>query len=228
MTPWLRALRATGLVLALGAGAAVSPFGSVPSYGAVHTYVEEADTADSAEPEEAGSGTLATPSPEPASSSPSAPTTASFRPTASSRTASPSRPTPSPRAASPARSAPSPLAAPSARAASPAAAARATPSDAGEPSRAGSRAGEGRVRPGRPEEAGEGQGLSDASALALPEEPPETDPVSASPSQQSVREAATTERPVGQVLRILPLGSGLVLIGLGLALAFVALRLRRV
>lgn len=82
------------------------------------------------------------------------------------------------------------------------------------------------MRPGRPEEAGEEQGLSDATAL--PEEPRETDPVSAAPSEQSVREAATAERPVGQVLRILPLGSGLVLIGLGLALAFVALRLRRV
>jgi hypothetical protein len=82
------------------------------------------------------------------------------------------------------------------------------------------------VRPGRPEEAGEEPGLSDATAL--PEEPRETAPLSATPSQQPVREAATAERPVGQVLRILPLGSGLVLIGLGLALAFVALRLRRV
>ncbi|WP_234352865.1 hypothetical protein [Streptomyces sp. NRRL B-1140] len=80
------------------------------------------------------------------------------------------------------------------------------------------------MRPGRPEEPAEEPGLSDATAL--PEEPPQTDP--AAPSEQPVREAATTERPVGQVLRILPLGSGLVLIGLGLALAFVALRLRRV
>jgi hypothetical protein len=40
--------------------------------------------------------------------------------------------------------------------------------------------------------------------------------------------AARAERPVGPVLRILPLGSGLVLIGLGLGLAFFALRLRRV
>ncbi|MEU3889291.1 hypothetical protein [Streptomyces sp. NPDC029041] len=82
------------------------------------------------------------------------------------------------------------------------------------------------MRPGRPEETGWGPGLSDATAL--PEEPRETDPVPAAPSDQPVREAATAERPVGQVLRILPLGSGLVLIGLGLALAFVALRLRRV
>ncbi|GHD85304.1 hypothetical protein GCM10010508_08530 [Streptomyces naganishii JCM 4654] len=47
-------------------------------------------------------------------------------------------------------------------------------------------------------------------------------------------DATTTPRPVtqsepvtGRMLRILPLGGGLVLIGLGLALAFVALRLRR-
>ncbi|MFJ8047900.1 hypothetical protein [Streptomyces luteogriseus] len=102
----------------------------------------------------------------------------------------------------------------------------AAPSAAGEPSRAGSRAGEGRARPGRPEDAGEGPGVADASVF--PEEPREPVPEPSAPAERPVREAATAERPVGQVLRILPLGSGLVLIGLGLGLAFFALRLRRV
>jgi hypothetical protein len=35
------------------------------------------------------------------------------------------------------------------------------------------------------------------------------------------------EDPTEPVLRILPLGSGLILIGLGLGLAFIALRVRR-
>ncbi|GAB7103079.1 hypothetical protein JCM4814A_13930 [Streptomyces phaeofaciens JCM 4814] len=39
--------------------------------------------------------------------------------------------------------------------------------------------------------------------------------------------AAQGERAEGPVLRILPLGSGLVLIGLGMALGLAALRLRR-
>ncbi|MFF7735367.1 MULTISPECIES: hypothetical protein [unclassified Streptomyces] len=102
----------------------------------------------------------------------------------------------------------------------------ADPSGAGEPSRAGSRAGEGRVRPGRPEDAEEGPGVTDATAV--PQEPPETVPEPSAPAEQPVREAAAAERPTGQVLRILPLGSGLLLIGLGLGLAFFALRLRRV
>ncbi|MFF6874979.1 hypothetical protein ACFY9S_06535 [Streptomyces sp. NPDC012474] len=82
------------------------------------------------------------------------------------------------------------------------------------------------MRPGRPEEAGDGPGVADATAL--PEEPRRTAPVASGPAEQPVREAASSERPVGPVLRILPLGSGLVLIGLGLGLAFFALRLRRV
>ncbi|WP_063768317.1 hypothetical protein [Streptomyces griseus] len=103
------------------------------------------------------------------------------------------------------------------------------------PDRAGSRAGEGRVRPGRSveedyedeedeedESAGPDVGEEDLAPSAdphdeaglLPSEAPGTD--------------STEEQPVGRVLRILPLGSGLVLIGLGLGLAFLALRLRRV
>ncbi|QWB24401.1 MULTISPECIES: hypothetical protein [Streptomyces] len=151
MTPWLRALRATGLVVALGAGAVVSPCGSVQAYGAVLAYDDQARA----------------------------------------------RATPS---------APSP-----------------------EPSRAGTRAGEGRDRPGRAEEpeeqreAREATAVPEASREAVPAVPEPS-----APTEPPVREAAAqAERPVGPVLRILPLGSGLVLIGLGLGLAFVGLRLRR-
>lgn len=157
VTPWQRALRATGLVVALGAGAVVSPYGAGASYGAVQSVQSYGSVRAYDDP---GGGALA---------APSAP---------------------------------------------------------GEPSRAGTRAGEGRQRPGRPEDAER----DDGEATAVPEEPRETVPEPSTQTEQPVREAAAAraERPVGPVLRILPLGSGLVLIGLGLGLAFFALRLRRV
>ncbi|MFH9858796.1 hypothetical protein [Streptomyces sp. NPDC017202] len=112
------------------------------------------------------------------------------------------------------------------------------------PDRAGSRAGEGRARPGRteeeagtdPEAVDEDSGSGDEEGYD--EEPAETAaggttaPDEAglvpSPSSRAVRQAeAAEERPVGRMLRILPLGSGLVLIGMGLGLAFLGLRLRR-
>ncbi|MEG8276350.1 hypothetical protein [Streptomyces sp. AHA2] len=104
------------------------------------------------------------------------------------------------------------------------------PSGPGEPSWAGSRAGQGRERPGRPEAASEEPGVTDASAP--PEVPPEPVPEPPEPPEptdedEPVRRAATAESPATPVLRVLPLGSGLVLIGLGLGLAFVGLRLRR-
>ncbi|MDT9698605.1 hypothetical protein [Streptomyces sp. P17] len=87
------------------------------------------------------------------------------------------------------------------------------------PSRAGSVAGEGRERPGRQEE-------------QVPEAEEEA-PV-AEPSPTAVTEAVDPPVPAGQDVRakpvlhqVLPLGSGLMLIGLGLGLAFVGLRLRR-
>ncbi|MFH9005607.1 hypothetical protein ACH4E5_20550 [Streptomyces afghaniensis] len=158
MTPWQRALRATGLALALGAGAVVSPYGAGASYGAVQS-VRSYDP---------GGGGLAAPS---APSAPSAP---------------------------------------------------------GKPSRAGSRAGEGRERPGRPEDPERERGAGEATAD--PETPREAVPEPSAPTEQPVRQAAAAraDRHVGPVLRILPLGSGLMLIGLGLGLAFFALRLRRV
>ncbi|MFE6282761.1 hypothetical protein [Streptomyces sp. NPDC057877] len=90
-----------------------------------------------------------------------------------------------------------------------------------DPRRAGSRAGEGRVRPGRPVAPG------DEVAPTVSVTPParaSAVPVPSAPGEEPVRQAGGGTEPV---LRILPLGSGLVLIGLGLGLAFVGLRVRR-
>ncbi|PWI16741.1 hypothetical protein DI272_23175 [Streptomyces sp. Act143] len=66
----------------------------------------------------------------------------------------------------------------------------------------------------RDEEAGR---ATDGAGTAVPEASPR-------PVGQAVGQA---ERPTEPVLRILPLGSGLVLIGLGLGLALLGVRLRR-
>jgi hypothetical protein len=102
--------------------------------------------------------------------------------------------------------------------------ASASPSPSDQPSRAGSRAGEGRERPGR-------QGVAEPveevpRTTRQPRQPPEPiAPPSTRP--QPVEQAGEAESPAEPVLRIMPLGSGLVLIGLGLGLAFLGLRLRR-
>ncbi|WP_437045808.1 hypothetical protein [Streptomyces sp. enrichment culture] len=121
-----------------------------------------------------------------------------------------------------------------------------SPAPATEPSRAGSRAGEGRQRPGRPDvpETEEGAVVTDADP-EHPEAPgrdggdvPGRPDLSApaekaqpAPSPPLVRPGAGTVAHAGRsaepALRILPLGSGLVLIGLGLGLGLFALRLRR-
>ena len=86
------------------------------------------------------------------------------------------------------------------------------------PSRAGSRAGEGRERPGRREAL-----LPDGEVTAVPE----AVAPSASPPRPVRQAAAHTDRTAAPRLQILPLGSGLVLVGLGLGLALLALRVRR-
>ncbi|MEU0004073.1 hypothetical protein ABZ079_07175 [Streptomyces sp. NPDC006314] len=121
-----------------------------------------------------------------------------------------------------------------------------------EPSRAGSRAGEGRMRPGRPDgPAAEVEGDDDtlpirASDTAGQPEEPETADVpggtqgASQPPEEAGLEPTRTPRPPAAqqpvqqgeartepVLQILPLGSGLVLIGLGLGLALLGLRLRK-
>ncbi|MGW0879201.1 hypothetical protein [Streptomyces sp. NPDC002671] len=119
-----------------------------------------------------------------------------------------------------------------------------------QPSRAGSRPGEGRMRPGRPDgPAAEVEGddnsvphrVPDTDA-ARPEEPETADPPAgtagtptATPPDEAQLPPHTVHQGEGQpqaeasepVLRILPLGSGLVLIGLGLGLTFLGLRIRR-
>ncbi|WP_307028361.1 hypothetical protein [Streptomyces canus] len=186
MTRWLRTVRTTGLLIALGAGAVAIPCGAGTSYGAEAVrgvrYVPKVET-ERSEPVLHG-----------ARSVPRAETTAS----------------------------------PSA-----------------EPSRAGSRAGEGRERPGRreaaeatetgEEDAGAGVGSeseaeppADGDATVVAEPSREAVPDASPPPQRPGRQGVTrAESPTEPVLRILPLGSGLVLIGLGLGLAFVGLRVRR-
>ncbi|MDX2912768.1 MULTISPECIES: hypothetical protein [Streptomyces] len=100
---------------------------------------------------------------------------------------------------------------------------------------AGSRAGEGRERPGRPD-TGPTEPEAD-DTFAPPEEPP-SEPdvpdgtVAPEPSQHAALPVpaappGTTTPPEEPVLRFLTLGSGLILTGLGLGLAFVGLRIRR-
>ncbi|WP_019073520.1 hypothetical protein [Streptomyces hokutonensis] len=117
-----------------------------------------------------------------------------------------------------------------------------------EPSRAGSQAGEGRERPGRTarpsaEEDENGGADEDTAEPTADEDGASAVPTaadSASPSEEAAAVPSSPPlRPVHQtvthaeddptepVLRILPLGSGLILIGLGLGLAFIGLRVRR-
>ncbi|MFD4523708.1 hypothetical protein ACFWP7_07230 [Streptomyces sp. NPDC058470] len=108
------------------------------------------------------------------------------------------------------------------------------PDPSADASRAGSRPGEGRARPGR-EEPGR-QPESEAAAPTYtdrdpavpghPEESAASEPPqeAAIPVRQSVGRPGSSPEPV---LQIVPLGSGLILIGLGLGLAFFALRVRR-
>ncbi|MFI8349140.1 hypothetical protein [Streptomyces sp. NPDC085596] len=111
------------------------------------------------------------------------------------------------------------------------------------PARAGSQAGEGRLRPGRParpdpeEQAQDpvGSGTPATAAAAYPEEP-ETADSPAAPTPTASAATVPVSRPAAvrqgegtsaRAPRFLPLGSGLVLLGLGLALALVGLRIRR-
>ncbi|MFD4630758.1 hypothetical protein ACFVYR_24485 [Streptomyces sp. NPDC058284] len=91
-----------------------------------------------------------------------------------------------------------------------------------ETSRAGSRAGEGRERPGQAR-----PGVPDLSPLPFAPPPRQPEPVSVERHQDT--QAVPPERPpAGPVLpnlHVLPLGGGLLLIGLGLG--FLGWRLRR-
>ncbi|MEV7320018.1 hypothetical protein [Streptomyces sp. NPDC093970] len=121
---------------------------------------------------------------------------------------------------------------------SPSGSASASPSP--EPSRAGSPAGEGRLRPGRPQgpaAAVQGQNEDDdedetgTTGPSAGSAPPSQDAgvIPGTPRPNTAHQAAAPGEDDGSepVLHILPLGSGLILIGLGFGLAFVALRVRR-
>lgn len=106
------------------------------------------------------------------------------------------------------------------------------------PARAGSRGGEGRMRPGRPEPPDPAQDPSGSVTpttpqAAYPEEPETADsPAAPTPTltpAPASRPAAVRqgEDATAQAPRVLPLGSGLVLLGLGIALARLGLRIRR-
>ncbi|WP_217163630.1 hypothetical protein [Streptomyces sp. AC512_CC834] len=243
MTPWLRTLRATGLVGALGVGALVSPYGAGPAHGAGFTAVRAAPSPAPSAPGHAavpgatadadgsgkhdGRGGQERPGRPDAHERPKRPDAGS-----PSRSAAESGP-----AGSAARGSPPPSPSPSASGAT---------ADPGA-SRAGSLPGEGRQRPGRAEERErgtepdgtdrngahrtDGDGDSDAGvsqdpATAVPPDAAALMP-SASPSRSQPQTGAHTQEATEPVLRVLPLGSGLVLVGLGLALALVGLRLRR-
>ncbi|MBX7555116.1 hypothetical protein K1Y78_46220 [Streptomyces sp. tea 10] len=114
---------------------------------------------------------------------------------------------------------------------------------AADPTRAGSLAGEGRLRPGRPDgpaaevEGGDAPVPTRAPGTGRAEEPETADLPAVTPTAPDASGKAGLDRtparhaaPQGEsaaepVLQLLPLGSGLVLIGLGLA--FLGLRLRR-
>ena len=72
---------------------------------------------------------------------------------------------------------------------------------------------------------GEFDGQADGEVTAVPEAPREPTLMPSAPPRRGVRQAE--ERPAEPRLRILPLGGGLILVGLGLGLAFIALRVRR-
>lgn len=242
MTPWLRALRATGLVGALGAGAVVAPYGAEQAHGTgwpvapftVAATPTPGPSAPGADGVPDGSGTHdgrgghERPRRPDGHDRPDRPDARpSPRPPAESGPAGHGSPTPSP--ASP----------------KPSASASGGPPDA-EPSRGGHLPGEGRHRPGHGEERepehdgrdenggryrdedGDGDVVPEAPATALPPGPTEAAEVSpAVPSRSPSHSGAPTRAAAEPVLRVLPLGSGLVLIGLGLALGLVGLRLRR-
>ncbi|WP_405646108.1 hypothetical protein [Streptomyces sp. NBC_00019] len=251
MTRWLRTVRTTGLAIALGAGVVAVPCGAVTSYGAETVRgAQEGGAAADRRAESPGwvRGDAAGPEMRDVPSAPAVPGSQAVPGVRGSATASAPQDGATTSAVPDSGMAPKAEVArsgPALHGARPAPRAKGTASPSAEPSRAGSRAGEGRDRPGRreaaetaetgEEDAGAGVGSeseaeqpADGDAGVVPEPSREAVPNASPPPQRPVREAVTrAESPTEPVLRILPLGSGLVLIGLGLGLAFVGLRVRR-
>ncbi|MFI8531451.1 hypothetical protein ACIGMX_14500 [Streptomyces aquilus] len=208
MTGWLRTVRTTGLLIALAAGAAMLPYDVMAAPAGPTPGGHPSVVASSTErPTERPADGAATPVPD-----------------TPRKTASPRPSVAPPRHGQPV-----------------------VPRTG--PSRAGSSAGEGRERPGRHEDAGAAETAESADAGAdedgelqdsgAPDEGGVTDEGAGQPtggaatavpeaSRQPAGQAVGQEGPSTEpVLRILPLGSGLVLIGLGLGLALLGVRLRR-
>ncbi|MCW8377206.1 hypothetical protein [Streptomyces justiciae] len=228
MTGWLRTVRTTGLLIALGAGGALLPYDAMASPADPTPGVHASGAASA--PGVPGHGRPG----------PGGAATHTSRPTDGAATLVPDTPrgtvSPRPSAVPPRHGQP------------------VVPRTG--PSRAGSSAGEGRERPGRQEEnpgasETEAEASADAGAdedgerqdFGVPDEGIADGGVTDEGAGRATDGAATvvpeaTRQPVGQavgqerpptepVLRILPLGSGLVLIGLGLGLALLGVRLRR-
>ncbi|MFE0366260.1 hypothetical protein [Streptomyces tendae] len=249
MTPWLRTLRATGLAGALGAGAVVAPYAAGPAHGAGWPVSAPLAVVAAPSPGPSAPGAVAVPDSSGTHDGrggherPRRPddhdrTERPDRPDAGSS----SRPTEDSGPGDGAgRRSPKPSP-PSSSAASPSASGTADPG----PSRGGNAPGEGRQRPGHDKERGPerdgreesadryrddadvGVGVSQGPATASPPGATEAAEVSpAAPSRSPAQSGTPTRAAADPVLRVLPLGSGLVLIGLGLALGLAGLRLRR-
>ncbi|MFH9981503.1 hypothetical protein ACH4ND_20060 [Streptomyces sp. NPDC017179] len=240
MTPGLRApLRATVLLIALAA--------AVPASGSAWAYGPERTPSASATPYDLAPAPATGPSGAAASdisASGAATSGAATSDTVAPEVAAGFRSSPV-HGTSPSSVPASPPSSPSASAS--ASASAAPPSPSSDPSRAGSRPGEGRLRPGRPhdrrpeheDDDTDGPGEHDHRGEDFGSDSATAEAPSVSPSgQEAAPLPSGTDRPgdlpiaqdetdTGPVLRYLPLGSGLVLIGLGLGLAFIALRMRR-
>ncbi|MFF9122550.1 hypothetical protein ACF09J_04485 [Streptomyces sp. NPDC014889] len=237
MIPEPRApLRATVLLIALAA--AVPTGGSAWAHGAVPAL------SASAAPYDIASAAATDPSGASASGTSSSGTVAPG-PAAGSRSSQARASSPSSAPSPPASHAASPPASPPAPSLSASASPPLLPSD--DPSRAGSLPGEGRLRPGRPHDwrteredddsDGPGEHAHRGGRFGGDSVTPEAPSVSPSGQEAAPLPSGTgspgdlpvaqDETGTGPVLRYLPLGSGLVLIGLGLGLAFIALRMRR-
>lgn len=227
MTPWLRTLRATALVGALGAGAVVAPYGADAAHGAGWPAAPFAVVA-APSPEPSASGAATVPDGSGTHDGrggherprhPDARDRPDARPATESAPATSASPSPSP--------------SPSGTTADP------------EPSRGGSLPGEGRQRPPHAEEhepehdgrdgyAGRHRDddidddVPETPATALPPQPTEPAALPPATPTRTPPQTGTPARAAAEpLLRVLPLGSGLVLIGLGLALGLAGLRMRR-
>ncbi|NEV89082.1 hypothetical protein GUR47_20750 [Streptomyces tendae] len=251
MTPWLRTLRATGLAGALGAGAVVAPCAAGPAHGAGLPASAPVAVVAAPSPGPSAPGAVAVPDGSGTHDGRGGHARPG-RPDGHDRTERPDRPDAGPSSLPAEDSGPGDgpgRRPPKSSSPSSSATSAASPSESGTadpgPSRGGRQPGEGRQRPGRdeerrPERDGRGEnadrypdddsdvGVPEAPATATPPGATEAAEVSpATPSRSPAQSGTPTRAAAEPVLRVLPLGSGLVLIGLGLALGLAGLRLRR-